>query len=818
MKRFNIEYFTACDESLYIHFENGTRLPMQCVGNGQWNIEANAEVGTTYSYELCSACGDVVRCEEFGVHTVTAACDAEIFDHWLEIPKNKPFYSTLFTEGVFRRDNSIEELKIEENQIVVNVDAPTLRANEVLAIVGESAELGEWRVDNALVMNDSNAPTWSIALSACVKGTEYKFVILDSSTKALVQFEADDNRRLPDCAANCVVINGLQLSDGRREWRGAGVAIPLFSLRSDADWGCGDFSTLAEFGRWAQSVGMSVIQLLPINDTSASGTWRDSYPYNAISSFALHPMYVNAKDAAKICGEFVDSSFTSKLSYRVRKYAARAAELNTLPAVDYEQVVALKGEFLRDIYELCGDKVLKSAEYKKFYAESKEWLLPYMTYCTLRDKCSTTDFHQWGKFSTYDKAKIERFAKKDFAEVGYYGFVQYLLDRQLRATRDMLHRCGVALKGDIPIGVSPLSVDVWSAPELYNTTMSAGAPPDAFAEDGQNWGFPTYNWPRMAEDDYAWWRSRLAKMARYFDAYRIDHILGFFRIWEVPRGAASAIVGHFYPSMPYSAEQIREQGFDFDAQKHVADDIYSSNTLFVAYPEQEGAYVPRIEGYKTKIFSALDKVQQEAYLRLHEDFFYHRHNDFWKANALRRLPRLMASNGMLTCGEDLGMIPACVPNVMASERILSLEIERMPKSMGVAFADTVNYPYLSVAATSTHDMSTIRGWWREDKALTQRYWNEVLRREGIADEECSGATARMIIERHMLSGSMLAILPLQDWLAIDEGLRLADPDAERINVPANPNHYWRYRMHLTVGELLGADSFNESVSELVSLR
>ena len=262
MKRFNIEYFTACDESLYINFDNGPRLPMQGCGNGQWSIEADAELGATYSYELCSACGDVVRCEEFGVHTVTAACDAEIFDHWLEIPKNKPFYSTLFTEGVFRRESCSEEPKVKENQIVLSVDAPTLRPNEMLAIVGAAAELGQWRVDNALVMNDSNAPTWSIALPACVKGSEYKFVILDSSTKALVQFETGDNRRLPDCAANCVVINGLQLSDGRREWRGAGVAIPLFSLRSDADWGCGDFSTLAQFGRWAQNVGMSVIQFL----------------------------------------------------------------------------------------------------------------------------------------------------------------------------------------------------------------------------------------------------------------------------------------------------------------------------------------------------------------------------------------------------------------------------------------------------------------------------------------------------------------------------------------------------------------------------
>jgi 4-alpha-glucanotransferase len=142
----------------------------------------------------------------------------------------------------------------------------------------------------------------------------------------------------------------------------------------------------------------------------------------------------------------------------------------------------------------------------------------------------------------------------------------------------------------------------------------------------------------------------------------------------------------------------------------------------------------------------------------------------------------------------------------------------MPKQMGFAFGNTRHYPYLSVAATSTHDMSTIRGWWLEDKALTQRYWSEVLHREGLAEKECSGNTAAQIIEREMLSGSMFAILPLQDWLAIDERLRLADPDAERINIPADPNHYWRYRMHLTLEQLISEDEFNERVRSLVALR
>ena len=818
MKRFNIEYFTNSGESLYLSLDDGRRVAMSSDDCAHWSVETDADMGSSYGYEVCATDGAVLRKEEFGSHRVMIDGDAEMFDHWQDTPAHKPFYSTLFTEGVFRRAERDAELQIADNQVIIAVAAPTLKSGERLEIVGETSELGEWRVASALIMNDSQAPIWSVALPKSVEGAEYKFVIVDSSTNALIQFEAGDNRKIPASVANCVVISGLRLRDGRREWRGAGVAIPLFSIRSAEDWGCGDFSSLVKFGRWASGVGMSVVQLLPVNDTTANCTWRDSYPYNAISSFALHPMYLGASDAVRICSRLVDKQLKSKLQYRLHKYSVMAYELNDLAAVDYERVVRLKIAFLRELYDVCGEQLLKSSDYKEFYEQSCDWLLPYMVYCTLRDRFQSVDFKRWPKLSEYDTQKVQRFAMRNAAEVGFYGFMQYLLDVELREAHEALHREGVALKGDIPIGVSPMSVDVWAAPELYNTSMSAGAPPDAFAEEGQNWGFPTYNWERMAQDDYAWWRSRLAKMARYFDAYRIDHILGFFRIWEVPRGAASAIVGHFYPSMPYSADEIRAKGFEFDSKLHVANDISDGDTLFVRYPADGEVYVPRIEGFKSRMFASLNSEQQQAYLALHEDFFYHRHNEFWRRNALRRLPRLMASNGMLTCGEDLGMIPACVPDVMASEKILSLEIERMPKCMGVEFGDTLAYPYLSVAATSTHDMSTIRGWWREDRGVIQRYWQDVLHRKGEAEAECSAETARAIIERHMLSGSMLAILPLQDWLAIDESLRLADPDAERINIPANPNHYWRYRMHITVEELLGADVFNEQIAALVAMR
>jgi 4-alpha-glucanotransferase len=348
--------------------------------------------------------------------------------------------------------------------------------------------------------------------------------------------------------------------------------------------------------------------------------------------------------------------------------------------------------------------------------------------------------------------------------------------------------------------------------------MSAGAPPDAFAEDGQNWGFPTYNWSRMAEDGYAWWCARLKKMERYFDAYRIDHILGFFRIWEVPRDAVSAVLGHFNPSMPYNPQEIESFGFEFDAERDVAHGLTSTDVLFLEYPYSQGGFFPRIEGFRTAKFAALTEEQQRVYMRLYEDFYYNRHNDMWRENALKRLRALMKASPMLTCGEDLGMIPACVAEVMASERILSLEIERMPKQFGVEFGATEQYPYLSVAATSTHDMSTIRGWWEEDSAIANRYWTNVLNRDGEAEAVCSAKTAYDILLRHMQSRSMLAILPLQDWLAVDESLRIANLAAERINIPADANHYWRYRMHLTLEELLSAEEFNVVIADLVAQR
>lgn len=811
---FHIQYYT--DGALFIRLDKSAPRVMHQSERGQWHATLNVSPGDSYRYELRNAAGATLR-QELRPHIVESMpTEGEVFDRWYDRSDDEPFYSSLFTESVFRRDTPASDVMAGAGGILLEVEATQIRSHEQVAIVGAHPSLGAWDINRSIVLSDAKAPLWRAVVPAEAMGSEYKFIIIDSSSRHLVCYEAGENRILPTLQGDSAIVRGLRLRSSRPLWRGAGVAIPVFSLRSEGDWGCGEFSDLKAMADWAAQVGMSIIQVLPVNDTTVSHTWRDSYPYNACSSFALHPIYISARDTVMACSRYADPTTRRHMRERLKHYAESGARLNAKKAVDYEGCIKLKEKFLREIYALCGREVLSSRSFALFFKHSREWLVTYAVFCTLRDGISS-DKKQWGDMARYDAKRAEQYAAQHALEVGYYYFVQYLLDKQLAAARDYAHRRGVTLKGDIPIGVSPTSVDVWCAPHLYNLSASAGAPPDAFAEEGQNWGFPTYNWSRMREDGYAWWCARLQKMARYFDAYRIDHILGFFRIWEMPRSEQSAILGYFNPSLPYTEQEIRAQGFKFDAACHTTNATNGKDVLFIRYPYAEG-YVPRIEGYRTALYRALSPDQQQAYMRLHEDFFYHRHNDFWRENAMRRLSALMQATRMLTCGEDLGMIPACVPEVMAGERILSLEIERMPKQMGAAFGNTHHYPYLSVAATSTHDMSTIRGWWREDYTLTQRYWNEVLHLTGTAERECSGATAERIIERQMLSGSMFAILPLQDWLAIDEHLRLEDADAERINVPADANHYWRYRMHLTLEELLSEEEFNSRVRTLVALR
>lgn len=584
------------------------------------------------------------------------------------------------------------------------------------------------------------------------------------------------------------------------KWKGAGTAVPVFSLRSRHSFGVGEFNDLKLLADWAAATGQRVIQILPVNDTTMTGTWEDSYPYRANSIYALHPQFIHLPAA----GVPEDD-----------EYIIQRDVLDSLPEIDYEQVNDFKDLFLRKAFGKTWKKVSSSAEYRSFFEENASWLVPYAAFRILTGLYDTADYHKWGSYSKYGRKKIQDFCASNRREAEYHYFVQYHLHLQLKEACDYARGKGVVLKGDLPIGISRTSADAWAWPGLFYLDESAGAPPDAFSVSGQNWGLPTYDWDRMSMDGYAWWKKRLRNMSRYFDAFRIDHILGFFRIWEIPLQVSGGLLGHFSPAMPYSACELASAGFDVSVPG-ISAPLPDENVLFIEDPRRPGYYHPRIAAQSTSVYGSLDGWHKDAFNRLYDDFFYCRHNAFWKESAMRKLPELLGATDMLACGEDLGMIPACVPETMGELKILSLEIQRMPKAFNEAFADVAEYPYYSVCSTSTHDMNPLRAWWEEDRDTACRFFNDVLHEQGEAPAVCEPWICRRIVDMHLSSPSMLAILPIQDWLSMEDRYRIQEPGKERINVPSDPGHYWRYRMPVILEDLIADKDFRDKVYRMVA--
>lgn len=798
---FSIEYYAAEGERLAMRISDRTFEMTPCAG-GTWtcSIVTARKSMLRYSYAVMRG-AETVR-EEWGEgHTLRIGRDTsrcEVRDRWHDMPSDSAFYSSAFTDGIFARTAKAQPAATRHGAVLLEVEAAAVPPSMRLAVAGDCEALGRW--SRPVAMSDADFPLWRLSVPAA-EGFQYKFVLLDSEG-GIVEWEQGDNRRAKACGEGTAAVEtGLRFAPSSIRWRGAGVAIPVFSLRSERSFGTGEFYDLRTLVDWCVATRQRIIQILPVNDTTMEHTWRDSYPYNANSTFALHPQFLHLPAVGKVGKEY------DKLQ----------KELNALPAIDYERVNEAKHKFLHKIFASAeGRRCMASDDYARFFEANRTWLLPYAVYCALRDEKGTPDFRLWGEYAEYTPAKADAYTAAHRPQVEYHCFLQYHLDRQLREVRDYAHAHGIVLKGDIPIGVSPVSADVWQSPHLFRLSSQAGAPPDAFAVKGQTWGFPTYDWEEMSRDGYAWWCARFRKMSEYFDAYRIDHILGFFRIWEIPTDAVSALLGHFNPALPLSAAEIESRGLHFDKERFTAPVSQSEDVLFVEDPRREGFYHPRITAQTTDVYRSLPQWQREAFDRIYDDFYYHRHDEFWYREAMRKLPALTAATRMLVCGEDLGMIPHCVPRVMASEQILSLEIQRMPKNPGEEFARPEHYPYLAVCTTSTHDMNPIRAWWREDKAASQRYYNRIMGWWGEAPDDCTPEICRRIVASHLESPAMLTILPLQDWLGMDGALRAADPESERINVPAESRHYWRYRMHLTLEQLLAATSFNDTVERMVS--
>ena len=863
-------------------------LPLQFLNEEFWSatIELDkkniVDIDITYNYILKNA--DGITSFDWGNDKSFNSSNFEnetlIIDSWNHAGYfENAFYTEPF-QNVLLKENTTEVVAINPTTTThtFSVKAPLLAKGQTLCIIGNTLSLSNWNTEDPILMSRAEGSVHykvNLNLSKASFPIVYKYGVYDVEKKEFITYEDGNNRLVYDSIAKNkkTIVNDAFAVLPTTTWKGAGIAIPVFSLRTKESFGVGEFSDLKLLVDWSKKVGLKLIQILPINDTTATNSNADSYPYAAISAFALHPIYINLY---KITND-ENSQLLNELDNKRKN-------LNSINTLDYENVMKVKMAFIKKIYPLQQKATFATNEYQQYFQQNKHWLVPYAAFCYLRDEYGTAHYDEWPAFRNYKQADIDELTAPEsaaFNDIGLHYFIQYHLHLQLKEATEYAHANGIIVKGDIAIGIYRYGTDAWQQPELYNMNVQAGAPPDDFAVKGQNWGFPTYNWQRMKEDGFAWWKQRFEQMSYYFDAFRIDHILGFFRIWSIPTHAVEGIMGYFVPAIPMHINEFNEKGiwFNYDRytkpfitenilwevfgndndyvknnylnyddsnnytlkqefttqiqiEKHFASlesnefndriklglfGLISNVILFEVEGSQGLQYHFRFAVEDTSNFKNLEGGTQQQLKQLYVNYFFRRQDDFWMKEALLKLPALKRVTNMLVCGEDLGLVPDCLPDVMKQLGLLSLEIQRMPKNPKTEFFHPNDAPYLSVVTPSTHDMSTIRGWWEEDKAKTQKFYNNELGQWGNAPEFCEAWINKAIVIQHLYSPAMWSVFQLQDLLGMDETIRKENPNEERINIPSNPKHFWCYRMHLNLEDLQQQETFNAELKKSIQL-
>ena len=891
--RFSIQYKTEWGESLHIVItykrsdgkERIFNLPMQTQDGELWVTETavmesrqHRVVSFVYLYQVEDENGEVLRREWDKIpreYIFDSSKDYIFPDFWRDIPLQYHLYTKAYivaNEKEFKSGVELAQISFYRKTIVFRVSAPQLGKGECLGLCGNHPSLGDWNPSHYLRLEYLGDYEWILSVNAdsIFLPIEYKYVVVDSKTHELKQWEEGENRRIEEFAkidGTVLVAYGDALHIKERTWRAAGVVVPVFSLRSEHSYGVGDFGDLKRMVDWAVKVGMHAIQLLPLNDTTSMHSWTDSHPYNCISVYALHPHYLDLEQLAPL-----ESNQEMTAFYRQRR------ELNALGYSDYMAVDRVKTDYINKVYKEQGDATLSSENFKSFYSANKHWLIPYAAFCALRDKFGTSRFLDWQKYAKYNESDILNLTEvgSPLREAIFQSyFVQYHLHRQLVSVSEYAHRQGVLLKGDIPVGVYRDSVEVWTHPEFFNLNMQIGTPPSANEPLGQNWGFPTYK-TEMPPSFCDWWHSRLRHMEQYFDAIRLDHIISFFRVWEIPVDFLFGTLGHFSPAFSLSEEEIGQYGLIFrrelftkpfindkilerifgihaqfvrenflvrkaynlyelkaevntqikicnyfngqndENSQWIRDGLYQlcSDVLFLRDPYQKDMYHPRFGVFNAPVYEVLNSEEKDAFMRLYNHYFYERHTQYWKYQAQRKLSIILRHTRMMICAEDLGLMSKEVDSVLDSQRILSLEVQIYPKTQISEFSHLEANSYRSIATISTHDMAPLRLWWEENPGQVQRYYASMLQKEGRAPRHLPAHIAEEIIARHLYSPSMLCLLSIQDWLSMSN-IKLGEPYTERINVPSDSYNQWKYRMGITIEQLMKEEQFCTKIKTMI---
>eukprot|EP00892_Ulva_mutabilis_P010973 jgi/Ulvmu1/8248/UM041_0059.1 len=803
------------------------------------------------------------------------------------IYKSAAFKDVIFA-GHFRDSANICDPEPDGSGFVTvrfGVSDHTLGPKKAIYVEGSIPELGSWRERKGFRLRHLGGAHWGgdIQIASTAFPFTYKYFITDDQVELVpecfVEAEAGEERVaalsaatskqgshpaiLPDPVPSVVCLNDGQFCHAR-PWRGSGLAVPVFSMRTKDSVGCGEFLDIKRMVSFVAACGMHVLQVLPVNDTQVFQMWWDSYPYSSTSVFALHPIYLSLP---ALVGGRGPPGFMEAVEGARRKHH----QID----MDYEETLADKLRLSRTVFDSSqGRQDLSSAAFQDWMQQNSGWLKPYAAFCFLRDLFESADHRQWGLMQENAEHHTERLTAPDqpfHLDICYTYWLQWHLHKQLLEAADFAREQRVVLKGDLPIGVAKSSADTWYSPQLFCMDVSVGSPPDAFDAKGQNWGFPGYNWDEMSKDGYKWWTQRLTNMAQYFTAYRVDHILGFFRIFQIPEKHVAGVLGHFKPSRPLFSKglenmglwdlqrlsepyvpvaQLRQElGEDADEaigkyfvfsgsdmlqfkspfrSERVIDALptppdspdwlrqkmhkirsvlmqFLGNVILIQDEHDKKRFYPRFNLMETSSFAAYDPSKHDLLRQLHDGYYYKNHMDMWADCARRTIPALMQSTNMLMCGEDLGFVPACVPPVMHELGVVGLRIQRMPgpeATPGQEFGNTATYSYWTVAAPSCHDTTTMRAWYDEDEPRRERFFYHCLNGTGEVPPVCNPDIARAVLQQHLASPSIFCIIPLQDWLALRQPYYERPADQETINDPSVKRHYWRWRMRPHIEDLM----------------
>ena len=641
-----------------------------------------------------------------------------------------------------------------------------------------------------------------------------------------------------------------------------GIAVPVSALKTENSCGIGEFADLENLGKWCKSINIELIQILPVNDTGFQ-----SSPYSAISAFALHPVYLRIQTIPEYMKhpDFVKELTDIKTAF------------NNLKRIDFINLLKAKLNLLKKIYSHVLKDILADDSFAK-WVKRNSWIKPYAVFNVLKNRNNHKHWKEWPEMVNPDESSIDSFWEKENEECCFYSWLQFRLELQLIEVRKKLEGNGVFLKGDIPILINEDSVDLWFSRQYFNTRMSAGAPPDMFSIEGQNWGFPVYDWKELQNCGYSWWKERLKQANKFYHAYRIDHVLGFFRIWQIPVYNVTGISGYFYPYDYITVKELNDIGFDkgrirWLSKPHIHgsdikfskkvknseikekffsqignEDLYNFNDkitgekyIMALDEEQEiknfllswyrnrtlievdkGLYHRLWNFMDTKAFKTLNFEEKIAFgklIKAKEE----KSEKIWAVEGKRLLSMMQETTDMLMCAEDLGVVPACVPQVLKELEILSLKIERWTREYSKPDAPYINvkaYPHLSVCIPSVHDTTTLRGWWEEE--LSEREKKEyysLLNLRSQCPETYTSELAMTIIEHNLNANSIITIFQLQDLLFLNEKIDRKLFKEDRINVPGTvADTNWSYRIPVLVDDISKNLQFNKILKKLIDKR